>query len=147
LKQLLIVVTVIACAIVSMHSLYVVLTHFRTAANVPHVDWLPDSASDVSYYKSYQFTAYEFDIPEADFVAWSWHDLKPITKPIFVERYTYRSAPYVMLSPVATQAEIDNWEEARGRHQVFNGLFFQVRRSNGGGVTVVYDRDQGRGYF
>lgn len=90
LKGLLIAVTVLACGFGLVRS----LLHVETAENVARVHWLPTSASNVSYYKSYSFTAYEFDIPERDFRAWSYWEVRPIGKPIEVARYN-RMRPYL----------------------------------------------------
>ena len=33
------------------------------------------------------------------------------------------------------------------RHKITNGLYYSKRAPNGGGITVGYDRDNGRGYI
>ena len=128
-KRLLIVVTVIACVLGTLRSACNHFTHIETGENVQSVDWLPASATSVSFYKSYSFTAYEFDIPESDFIDWAWWDLKPITKPVRVVRYCYFSSPD---APDATVTE---------------GLHFVSEQSDGGGVWVAYDRKIGRAYL
>lgn len=126
------------------------LIHVSTEENVPSVDWLPASASNVSYYKSYSFTAYEFDIAEQDFKAWAWVKLEPITQPVTVFRYSSRNEYQASYPPNATQAQIDAIETAnenlRGK-KVFTGLYYESRTNSGRGVTFVYDRAAGRGYF
>src|SRR4029450_8888779 len=110
LKSLLIAVTVIGTGIGLLRGCYLALTHFETAENVDRVSWLPDSASNVSYYRSYNYTAYEFDISEDEFKKWIWLDVKPITKPVEVHRYSYMTASRVELSPNPTLAELEAWD-------------------------------------
>lgn len=39
--------------------------------NLPSVDWLPDTTSDISFYRSEQIQVYEFSISPEDFVEWA----------------------------------------------------------------------------
>ena len=120
------------------------LTHAETGRGVASVDWLPATASNVSYYKSYLNTAYEFDISEANFVRWSRWKLQPITTPVEFLRCTYflRDPSDSGLSPTVSEA-IDLSHIV----QISNGLFYEERQPNGGGVEVAFDRDTGRAYF
>lgn len=148
-KRLLIVVTVIACTLGFMRGACIHLTRVETGENVESVDWLPTSATNVSFYRSYSFTAYEFDIPESDFVDWARWNLKPISKPVSVVRYCYSSADVTEPDASATQAEWDAFEQrydAR-RATVADGLYYVNEQPDGGGVWVAYDRKQGRAYF
>ena len=125
------------------------LIHVSTEENVPSVDWLPASASNVSYYKSYAFTAYEFDIVEQDFKACTNFDLLPITEPVKVYRYSNAMGRGTKLKPNASSAEyLEHLETNEGRAAIVRrGLYHSHRRNNGVGVTVVYDREKGRAYF
>jgi len=146
LKSLLIAVTVVGTGIGLLRGCFLALTHFETAENVDHVIWLPDSASSVSYYRSYNYTAYEFEMSEEDFKKWIWLDVKPITKPVKVNRYSYFAARRVDLGPNPTLAEMETWE-ALGTATIKNGLYHSHRRGSGGGVDVAFDRDKDRVYF
>jgi hypothetical protein len=149
LKRLLIVVTVIACGIGFLRAAYVHFTHFEAGEDLSSVDWLPKSASRVSYYKSYGFTAYEFDISESDFKKWSRWDVNEIGEPVTVLRYTYFARRLPPLDPNPSQSELDRANEhyMTSYAEVYRGLFHEHRRSNGGGVTLAYDRVRGRAYF
>jgi len=146
LRGLLIAVTAIACGIGLLRGCYITLTHFESGENVEQVSWLPSAASNISYYRSYNFTAYEFDISESEFKHWIWLDVRAITEPIKVYRYSHmtRGKPDFGLNP--SFAELEQWE-ATYLARVSDGLYFNNRRSNGGGVTVAFDRTKGRAYF
>ena len=58
--------------------------------NVPSVSWLPNYASDVSYYRSKQVNVYEFRISAEDFKTWagqSGMDVQRVTTPEILSRY------------------------------------------------------------
>lgn len=50
LKLLLLIIAAIACGLAFVRAAYIQLTHFETAENVARVAWLPNSASNVSYF-------------------------------------------------------------------------------------------------
>jgi len=93
------------------------LIHVSTEENVPSVDWLPASASNVSYYKSYSFTAYEFDISESEFNAWAWVKLEPVTDAVSVVCYSSRIQYQALYPPNATKRQIDEVEVANENHR------------------------------
>jgi hypothetical protein len=151
LKRLLWTVTIIALGLAFLRGAYDYLAHFETAENVARVSWLPNAASNVSYYKSYGFTAYEFDISEAEFRKWARrYELNEIgDSPIEVMRYQYVGtyAPVRKDNPsLIDDAKFAEWA-ADVQAEVGNGLYFSERRANGGGVTVAFDRDSRRAYF
>lgn len=125
------------------------MTHYSTEENVPSVDWLPSSVTNVSYYKSYSFTAYEFDISESEFKAWTNVELLPIINPVRVYRYSKATGRVTKLRSNASSAEYyEHLECDEGRAAIVRrGLYYSHRRNNGGGITVVYDRENGRAYF
>ena len=98
---------------------------------------------------TWPFTAYEFDISEADCVAWSRWDLVPITTPVSVARYCTFSIDIPELGPNSTRAE----HEAVGQAlesmnaKVADGLYHIDTQPNGGGIWIAYDRQQKRAYF
>jgi hypothetical protein len=147
LKNLLLAVTVIAITIAFGRAVYIGLTHVERAKNLSHVSWLPPSATNVSFYKSYNFTAYEFDISEGEFRRWaSWYGVQPIGAPIRVWRYNFPDVESRDLGSDPSFDELEEWEATRTA-TVTDGLGFVERRPNGGGISVAYDRTTGRAYF
>ena len=148
LKKLFLFVTACAFIVWFVHVAYRGFTHVEKGENVSSVGWLPRSASNVSFYKSYSFTAYEFDISESEFVKWSRWQLSPITEPVSIFRYSY----FDIVSPPQPNAEDDDWEafeRACGSRwvNIRNGLYCRHFQLNGGGVCVIYDRNKGRAYY
>jgi hypothetical protein len=144
LKHLLIFVTVVACGLAFLRAAYIGLTHVETGENVEHVKWLPKSASNVSYLRSYSFTAFEFDISESDFMDWSGWKLQQISGPVRITRYCFSN--HADFGPNPSPEEIEAWEN-RNQALITDGLYYEHRQSNGGGVRVGYDRDKGRAFF
>ncbi len=119
------------------------------------VRWLPREAVDVSYYRSYGYTCYEFTISERGFLAWArerkWN-IRPITVPVTVPRFTRMVVP----SPVAPVGFSGDWAkfyrdfkawEAQSKAVIPSGWTDSVRWGDGGGYVVAYDRTSGRAYF
>ncbi len=95
--------------------------------NEKHVPWLMEEASDVSYYLSYSFTAYEFTITEENFRKYlSKRNLKEITQPVTLRRYNH---PYEQ-----TTVTIDE------------GLYTEESGMRGS-FKVAFDRKNNRAYF
>ena len=141
-----IAVTAIACGLGFLRGCYITLTHFEFAENVERVSWLPPAATNVSYYRSYNFTAYEFDITEVEFKRWTWLDVKPIAEPVKVYRYSHRKRANPDFGPNPSFEELEVWE-ATHRATASDGLYYNNRSSSSGGVTVAFDRTKGRAYF
>lgn len=58
--------------------------------NVPSVSWLPNYATDVSYYRSKQVQVYEFNISAEDFKTWAGQkgmEVQRVTTPEILSRY------------------------------------------------------------
>ena len=146
LKKLLLVTAGAALAIWFVRSMYVVLTQIETRENVPSVDWLPDTASNVSYYRSYLNTAYEFDISESGFRSWSRWDVTEISEPVTIERYSQLSK---CPEPNATDEEWEAYFMADSERSatIDDGLYYGYRQDDFGGVWVAYDRKRGRAFF
>jgi hypothetical protein len=146
------VAVLVACSLAGaglVHLAYRDLTEIETGENAAKVEWLPSSASNVSYYKSYSFTAYEFDINEAEFVNWSGWNLSPITSPIRIARYCF-FAP-IAPKPDANSSD-DDWNKyatasASRSANIADGIYYKHVQTNGGGVSVAYDRQRHRAYF
>ena len=138
------------------YATYVSFNRVEEAENVARVDWLPAGARNVSYYRSYPFTAYEFDIDEAGFRSWAAQEgwpLRPVEyEPFRVLRYSFHASKRMHPPDEETLAP----EEWRARHdraraatqkEIRRGYGYEKRQSNGGGVTVGYDLDTGRAYY
>jgi hypothetical protein len=100
---------------------------------------------NVSYYKSYSYTAYEFDISEGDFVAWSSRNLKPITKPVTIYRYSHMTKPRIDPGPNASYQSLKE-ALAVSQADISDGLYYEHVQSNGGGMRMAYDRIKRRAY-
>lgn len=106
------------------------------------VSWLPESASKISYYRSYNYTAYEFDISEEDFFLWvkenQW-DVSEITEPVTISRYNY----YLIEE---SKDDPQFWEKVFV--VVKTGYFYQWERGqSGGGIDLAYDSIINRVYY
>jgi hypothetical protein len=124
-------------------------TEWDYAENVPTVDWLPAGATNVSFFRSYSYTAYEFDIDEAGFRAWAsdW-PVSEIKTPVTVTRYGFAFDRFTDV-PYAPDGDWDAQEKQKLRFyaEVKHGLHYRYEQSNGGGVTAAYDRDRHRAYY
>jgi hypothetical protein len=114
-----------------VYSAWQALTYKESAENVTTVDWLPKTASRISYFKSYMFTAFEFDIPEADFLQWCKEEGWPVTK--------------VELRETIDKCFVSRWNN--GSVTIEGGWYYEHRQKNGGGVWVGYQRETGRAYY
>ncbi len=144
LKQLFAALTLISLAIWFAHGLYTLLVHVEYGENEASVEWLPPTATNVSYHKTFTHVAYEFDISEAEFVRWSPGKLSPITSSIVVTRYCYYENPQRASangkSPTPFVPLQSRWAT------ISTGLVYDDM-SGRGGVEVAYDRLQGRAYY
>ncbi|MFO0884316.1 MAG: hypothetical protein U0894_09020 [Pirellulales bacterium] len=144
LKQLLAAFTLISLAIWFAHGAYVHFVHVEYGENEASVKWLPQSATNVSYYNAYPYTVYEFDISEAEFVKWSPKKLSPITAPVIVTRYCYFQRPRLTSANGKRRSPLmplpPRWAT------VSTGLVYDDT-SHRGGIQVTYDRLQGRAYY
>jgi hypothetical protein len=135
----------VASAIWFIQGVYTGNTHTHTGESLPSVNWLPKSASNVSYYRSYINTAYEFDIDEAGFREWSRWVLSEIKKPVTISRYLDFSTPRPQKPLNQTQEEAAHWllECSDRKVTIRDGLYYR----HGGGFWVAYDRKHGRAYY
>jgi len=123
--------------------IYLGLTNIVISENEPAVKWLPSTAKDVSYYRSYDYTAFEFTIPEADFLAWvksnQWDkETKPIEAPFKIGRYT--AGPTFQRKP-------DDPLDHTAAKGYFMARFFKGREGNDEGMRAAYDAENGRAYY
>ena len=137
IKGLILFTAAIAFLVWHIWPIHIELTRCDTAENVATVDWLPDTASNISYCKTYLNTAYEFDMTESEFLAWSEWDVNEIGQPVSITRYKR----YAREIARHTAEYDEQWAE------IDDGLYYGKKRSNGGGVWVGYDRKQGRVFY
>lgn len=125
--------------------------------NIQHVDWLPNSASNVSFYKSGSFTAYEFNISEPSFCEFaktkSWNIKEISTEPFKMVSYRIGHKlkdkyPYPELKNLSTDKDIEDYNKAYEilRPTITNGLKYEFREANGGGISVAFDRNKQRAF-
>jgi len=115
--------------------------HPDIGENKMSVSWLPSSATNISYYRSYSFTAYEFDMDERVFLRWaSRSGLKEIKIPVEIERYAFGQ-----LEEMPT----GEYGDKRSKYYatVSSGLYYSDERSSGGGERIAYDRAKKRVYY
>ena len=120
--------------------------HPAIGENVKSVKWLPSDAKNISYYKTYLWTAFEFDIPEQSFSKWinkKW-TMKPVEKEHLIERACLRNGSHKTCS--CDQQKCDNPKE-KCFVVITNGVYDSQRWNNGGGYNVVYDRNAQRAYY
>lgn len=149
IKTLLLTTAAIAVAVWFMRSAYIGFTRIENGENVATVDWLPDAAANISYYRSYAHTAYEFDITEAAFRSWSRWAVEELDEPVRIERYSRFSKRLLDPPPNATDEELQAHAMAYSEQSAIieDGLYYAYTQNNGGGVWVAYDRKYGRAYF
>lgn len=113
------------------------------------VDWLPASASKISFAKCHNWQLFEFDISEDGFEAWAdrW-DVSEISEPFYITRYTMLESDQSFLLD-GNESELGELPEEIPEYiaVVRNGLAYGKKYSNHGGIYVAYDRDEGRAYF
>jgi hypothetical protein len=124
--------------------------------NVPTVDWLPAAAGNISFYKTFSFTAYEFDISESGFSTLgqerNWKLAEITNQGCRVMTYRMgggmRDRFPIPKSDLSTEAQVAEYLRAEQiiHPTVTNGLAYQVRQRNGGGITAVYDRTKQMAY-
>ncbi|QIF03928.1 hypothetical protein [Roseimicrobium sp. ORNL1] len=121
--------------------------HPETGTNLSAVDWLPASASDISYWKTYSWSAWEFTMKEEEFRKWaSRYELREISGAQSIERFSW-----IQFWRSHRDYDGDAWEEEEREKRkhvatVRNGLFATERRKDGGGYKLVFDRETNRVY-
>lgn len=117
----------------------------ETGINVPTADWLPETASDISFYRSHSWKAWEYTISENDFrESGSRYDLKEIEEPQSIPRFSWLE----FRNTDPTKYGESYFREEQGHHaKVSNGLFASKRWKNGSGYHIIFDRDKSRVFF
>lgn len=109
----------------------------KDAENVENVTWLPEVATNISYYRyPFHCEIYEYDISEADFrTIYAQEKLEEIKEPVTIKRYG---------------ARLEGYPEEKQSVTVKNGLCCIGQEDYVTGVytkEIVFDRDSGRVYF
>jgi hypothetical protein len=115
-------------------------SHPESGVALASVEWLDSRASDISFYRANDFSgnfAYEFRIGGDDFATLArergWQ-VGPLTEHRNVMRYTF------------FLPETDSRRQKPFSVEFDSGLFYESRRPNGGGITVLYDTNASRAY-
>lgn len=124
---------ILGCLLITFVSVFFCGCGVDSGENEKSVSWLPESASDVSYYLVYGSWAYEFRITESDFLEWAkendWPPEKIAGEPVSITRYTR------MMHQDDT------------RKIIKDGYYFENLQENGGGTYVAYDTNTNYAYF
>ena len=117
----------------------------ESGQGVTTVSWLPDAATDISYYRSYGWTAYEFEIGEEGFREWaSKYSLKEVEDKVYMERWSWLD-----FSQESAHLPTAEYQSLRLSHltSIENGLVGGRSWANGAKELVAFDRKLGRAYF
>jgi len=155
-KKILILSIVLAVVIFNPISLFSIFfgmatwsnTHPDKGENVKSVSWLPKEATDICFYETYSFTAFEFNISEQGFMDWAkkWK-IKKNVEPVGIMRYTQFTLPQPKSSSDPTGEKYKEYQ-SKIKIRIKNGLYYRTPpRPNGGGTYVGYDLDTGRAYY
>ena len=149
MKKRIFVITAIALVSWFFYGAYRGFTYAETGISIASVDWLPETSSNVSFYRSYLNTAYEFDISERGFRDWSRWELEEISEPVRIPRFLeYSTAPpQEPDNPTREEIEALVLEYSKRRVTIRNGLYYGYLQDNGGGILVGYDRESERAYY
>ncbi|HBC88189.1 MAG TPA: hypothetical protein DCZ94_14660 [Lentisphaeria bacterium] len=110
--------------------------HSSFETGLKKYELLPDSAHDITVFKNPNISGMflcDFSIDEEGFKdysekqKWKVEEIKDL-KDLFTAKAFHEGTP-------------------NERHKIKNGLYYSKIAANGGGVTVGYDRDNGRGYI
>ena len=115
-------------------------SQIESMSHVSHVDWLPASASDITYARRKGFgwfLTYECKMPEADFRSWAQK-----------EGWAIQESTNVSVSGLRAILKLPNLTNSFGEPApIERALLFERRKQNGGGTMVVYDLERGRLFF
>ena len=144
--------------------------------HLPQAEYYSPEATDYSFHHTYLDQVHEFSIPENAFLEmcrvkkWqpiaieSLPDLPPFDFdapfprinwkreiPLTMPRYVYPKPEHEQCNPwsVIRECHIDPTGKTDQScfHSVSQGYYFEHRRSNGGGIIVLYDTENGRCYI
>ncbi len=118
------------------------------------VDWLPRQASNITYIYSRAIQLAEFDIDQKSFEEWCRSIEKPLKPMTEGQEIAIQRANNVLAMRGAIEKPTAKNNSAyRGNYDWhfirFTGgdLFYNVTWPNGGGYSIGYDVNEGRGYY
>ena len=152
LTILIVIVTALACATLMLKSLHHHLAHVEYGEGVASVKWLPAEATNVSFYLSYNYTAFEFDIDERGFKEWvKPHEVQRIEGGFRITRYNF---PENRLRMGRVALDSEDYEDVRERYwrlsymDITNGYKHKKLFGRSGGRRhIAYDLSTGRAYY
>jgi hypothetical protein len=110
--------------------------HSRFQTGLGRYEGLPSTASDITVFQNRNISGIfiaDFKIAEPDFVSFAvekhWA-VQPISGSVFI-----------------FQARAFQESRPNDKKEITDGLYYSQRADNGGGVTVAYDRKDGRAYI
>ena len=120
--------------------------------NVPSVSWLPNYATDISFYKSQQIQVYEFKTSAEDFKSWAKQKgmrIQSITEPELLSRYFayFPKTEGGTGEPGSTDSESSI--EARRKWENKIKIVVQsgtIARGEGGAIAI-YDENTRKAYY
>jgi len=120
--------------------------------NVPSVNWLPDYASNISYYRSNQVQVYEFDISPDNFKRWAESrgmNVRRLVKEAVLSRYAAylprdddRPAEPVAPDGRVTPEEFEEWQNTISIRAT-DGIIADGENNE----TALYDPRTDKAYF
>lgn len=120
--------------------------------NLKSVAWLPDYASDISYYRSQQVQVFEFKIRSADFERWAESrgmTVRRVTTPQTISRYlAYIPTPASQSSPPADSGGIVSVEEIEAwQNSISTRVEKGIVAESVEGDIAVYDSETQKAYY
>ena len=131
------VVGFIAFLVIAMNS----SSGIESESHVARVDWLPPTASDITYARRTGFgrlLTYECSVPEPDFHVLAQKKGWPV-----------QEATNVSVSGLRLTLKLPDLTNAAGEsaYAIERAFLFERRQPNGGGTTVIYDRQRNRLFY
>ena len=125
---------------------------FEVGENLASVDWLPSSASNISFYKDDRFFVFEFSIDNPEFNEWAKEKELKIEKldqePLTITRYRfYTDLPIEDLDNLSEEEQYLRWESMT-KATIKEG--YSLEHSSNDGLTNIsggYDSQGKRVYY
>ena len=139
LKYGLIGAIVLIVGIIVLMALAMRSSKIESASHVTHVDWLPSSASDITYARRNgfgRFLMYECTLPETDFQSLAKKEDWPVQESTNVPIA-------VGLRPILKLPELKN-ANGEPTYSINRAFYYERKQSENGGTIVIYDRDRNR---
>ena len=125
---------------------------FEIGENLHAVDWLPDSATKISYYKDDRFFVFEFSIDDSEFFRWV-EDKNLIIeelgqKPLTITRYRfYTDIPMENFENLSEEELYLKWESMT-KATITDGYSLESSDSDGSNnISGGYDSSDNRVYY